>query len=204
MSPIYDFPGPFDGDRDRPLDINPGGQRPVTAWLTGLSGAGKSTLAVALQRRLLALGKACCVLDGDVCRRGLSSDLGFSPADRTENVRRAAEVARMLNDEGLIVIAAFISPYRAERSLASSIVGAARFMEIYVSTPLAVCESRDPKGLYKRARIGEIKTFTGVDAPYEAPLSPAFAVDTSVREHVGCVDRILAALADHAVLRRAG
>ena len=132
------------------------GQAPLTLWLTGLSAAGKSTLAFALERTLHDRGRACYVLDGDNVRHGLNRNLGFSPADRSENIRRIAEVARLMNDAGLIVITAFISPWRADRAAARQIVGAASFLEVHVSTPLAVCEARDPKGFYGQARRGEL------------------------------------------------
>lgn len=170
------------------------GQRPVTVWLTGLSGAGKSTLARSVRERLRELGKMCCMLDGDVLRKGLCSDLGFTPDERHENIRRAAEVARLLNEQGLIVIASFISPYRRERSLARSIVGPSRFVEVYVNTPVAVCEARDPKGLYRRARAGELRGFTGVDAPYEPPASPSIVVDTGARDRTLCTEQLLTRL----------
>ena len=169
------------------------GQRSVTLWLTGLSGAGKSTLATCLERVLFLEGRACYVLDGDNVRHGLNRDLGFSPEDRSENIRRVAEVARLMNDAGLIVIAAFISPYRSDRAMACEIVGANRFVEIYLDTPQSVCEQRDPKGLYRRAREGGVALFTGVDAPYEAPLTPAFSLDTSRGE----IDACVSALAEH-------
>ncbi|CDG83586.1 adenylyl-sulfate kinase [Janthinobacterium agaricidamnosum] len=151
---------------------------PATVWLTGLSGAGKSSIAYALETMLRDAGRAAYVLDGDNLRRQLNRDLGFSPQDRKENIRRSAEVARMMNDAGLIVIAAFISPYRADRALAEEIVGAGNFIEVHVSTPLEVCEARDVKGLYAKARAGRIAEFTGISAPYEAPLSPALVLDT--------------------------
>lgn len=153
-------------------------QQPVTIWLTGLSAAGKSTLAFALERALIDLGHACYVLDGDNVRHGLSRDLGFSHADRTENIRRIAEVGKLMNDAGLIVITAFISPYRQDRALARAIIGADCFREVYVSTPLSVCESRDPKGLYIKARKGEVAEFTGISSPYEAPEFPDMLIDT--------------------------
>jgi adenylyl-sulfate kinase len=168
-------------------------QKPLTIWLTGLSGAGKSTLAVALERFFITEGHVCYVLDGDNVRHGLNRDLGFSPEDRGENIRRVAEVAGLMNDAGLIVIAAFISPYRSDRALAREIVGVDRFAEIYLNTPLTVCEKRDPKGLYRRARQGSVAQFTGVDAPYEEPLSPALSIDTSICGIDACVD----ALAKH-------
>ena len=141
------------------------GQVPLTIWLTGLSGAGKSTLAAGLEARLVAAGRASYVLDGDNVRHGLNRDLGFSPEDRRENIRRVAEVARLMNDAGLIVITAFISPYREDRRMARDIIGGERFLEVYLNTPLAVCEARDPKGLYKRARQGGVAEFTGINAP---------------------------------------
>jgi len=154
------------------------GQRAATVWLTGLSGAGKSTLACALEGRLIGTGHLAYVLDGDNLRHHLNRDLGFSPTDRQENIRRSAEVARLMNDAGLIVICAFISPLRSDREVARQIIGADNFVETYVSTPCAVCEERDPKGLYKKARAGLIPEFTGISAPYEVPLEPAMALDT--------------------------
>ena len=154
------------------------GQQPATVWLTGLSGAGKSTLACALEQKLMAAGHMAYVLDGDNLRHHLNRDLGFSPADRRENIRRSAEVARLMNDAGLIVICAFISPLRSDRELARDIIGGGNFVEIYVSTPCEVCEERDPKGLYKQARAGLIPEFTGVSAPYEVPLDAAMSLDT--------------------------
>ena len=151
-----------------------------TVWLTGLSGAGKTTVALALAQALKAQGRAVAVLDGDQLRHGLNRDLGFSPEDRHENIRRTAEVARLMNVAGLTVIAAFISPYRADRAMAAAIIGAAHFVEVHVSTPVAECEARDPKGLYAKARAGQLAQFTGVSAPYEAPLSPALSLDTQV------------------------
>jgi len=156
------------------------GQRPATVWLTGLSGAGKSTLAFALERHLTGKGHACFVLDGDNVRHGLNRDLGFSAEHRTENIRRIAEVARLINDAGLIVVSAFISPCRADREMARQIIGEGRFIEVYVATPMAICEQRDVKGLYQRARSGEIANFTGVSAPYEPPENPIMTVDTSL------------------------
>jgi adenylylsulfate kinase len=167
------------------------GQRPVTFWLTGLSGAGKSTIAYALERALIALGRPCFVLDGDAVRLGLCRDLGYSPAGRSENIRRVAEVSRLMNDAGLIVISAFISPLRSDRERAREIVGASRFLEVFMSTPIAVCEQRDAKGMYRRARAGQIPDFTGVSAPYEAPEGPAVALDTSVLSVADCVERLL-------------
>jgi adenylylsulfate kinase len=168
---------------------------PPTLWLTGLSGAGKTSIAQALEQQLRAEGVAVFVLDGDVLRQGLNRDLGFAPGDRHENIRRTAEVARLMNQAGVLVIAALISPYRDDRSMAGEIIGAAQFIEIHISTPVAVCEARDPKGLYARARAGELPQFTGVSAPYEAPLAPALSLDTallSLAEAVALLRRQLA------------
>jgi adenylyl-sulfate kinase len=169
-------------------------QKPATLWLTGLSGAGKSTVACALERRLLNRGHAAYVLDGDNVRHGLNRDLGFSPQDRAENIRRIAEVARLLNDAGLIVITAFISPYREDRETARSIVGSAGFLEVHVNTPLQVCEERDPKGFYRLARAGEIQSFTGISAPYEPPPDPVCSIDTAVNSVDECVDLLMGLL----------
>ena len=174
------------GDRARLLR-----QKPVTIWLTGLSGAGKSTIAFALERKLLELGQAGYVLDGDNVRHALNRDLGFSPIDRAENIRRIAEVARLMNDAGLIVITAFISPNIEDRKMARDIIGAENFLEIYVNAPLEVCEERDPKGLYKQARNGEISGFTGVSAPYEAPQSPALTLNTANLSTDKCIESLL-------------
>ncbi|MBI1889832.1 MAG: adenylyl-sulfate kinase [Burkholderiales bacterium] len=153
-------------------------QRPMTVWLTGLSGAGKSTIAAALEARLLALGRLPYVLDGDCLRQGVNGDLGFSEDARRENIRRAAQIAAMFNDAGLIVIVALISPYRSCRETARRIIGADRFLEVHVATELAVCEQRDIKGLYRRARAGEIPEFTGISSAYEKPEAPDLAIDT--------------------------
>jgi len=171
------------------------GQQPFTVWLTGLSAAGKTTLAFALERELFARGRACYVLDGDNVRHGLNRNLGFSPADRSENIRRIAEVARLMNDAGLIVVTALISPRRADRAAARQIIGEASFVEVHVSTPLAVCEARDPKGFYRQARRGELAEFTGVSSPYEAPERADLSIDTaqlSLADAVGQLTRLLA------------
>ncbi len=167
------------------------GQRPITVWLTGLSASGKSTLAFALERRLVDIGHACYVLDGDNIRHGLNKDLGFSHQDRTENIRRIAEVARLMNNAGLIVITAFISPYRDDRQLAREIVGAENFVEVYVNTPIETCEARDPKGMYKRARAGQISGFTGVNDPYESPGTPDLTINTSIASPSECAGKLL-------------
>ncbi|MGQ7935428.1 adenylyl-sulfate kinase [Paraburkholderia sp. D1E] len=160
---------------------------PATLWMTGLSAAGKTTLAQALEAALAALGIAVAVLDGDVVRQQLSRDLGFSREDRSENIRRVAERCRQLNDAETWAIAALISPFRRDRELARQTVGEARFFEVYVATSLTVCEARDPKGLYRRARAGEIANFTGINDPYEAPLNPDLWLDTATRSLAGCV-----------------
>ncbi len=170
------------------------GQRGATLWLTGLSGSGKSTIAKELEQALIAQGHFCYVLDGDNIRHGLNKDLGFSAEDRRENIRRIAEVAALFSDAGLIVITAFISPYRADRDNAREIVGTDRFLEVHVSTPLAVCEQRDPKKLYQKARRGEIPQFTGISDPYEAPLTPEIEIDTSHCSLTEAVDRLITEL----------
>lgn len=162
-----------------------------TIWLTGLSGAGKTTLALALEKALQANGRACTLLDGDALRRGLCSDLGFSPADRSENIRRTAEMARLLNEAGLIAIVALISPLIADRERARNIIGNAVMCEVHIATPLAVCEARDPKGLYQRARAGELRDFTGISAPYEVPTHPQLVFDTATMTVEDCVSALL-------------
>ena len=162
-----------------------------TVWLTGLSGAGKTTLALALEHALKALGRACSVVDGDELRRGLCSDLGFSPAHRSENIRRAAELARTLNQSGLIAIVALISPLAVDRERARSIIGSDAMVEVHMATPLASCEARDLKGLYKKARAGELVDFTGISAPYEAPLHPQLVFDTTTLSVEDCVHMVL-------------
>ena len=161
-------------------------------WFTGLPGSGKSTLAMALERRLFDRQWQVYTLDGDNVRRGLNADLGFSAHDRAENIRRIGEVAALFADAGAVCIVAFISPYRADRAQARRAAGDRRFFEVYVKSELATCERRDPKGHYRRARAGEIKDFTGVDAPYEAPEEPAIVIDTEAQDVDACVDRLLA------------
>lgn len=155
------------------------GQRSVMVWFTGLSGSGKSTIAIALERELHRRGLLCRILDGDNIRSGINNNLGFSPADRVENIRRIAEVSKLFVDTGIITLAAFISPSDELREMAASIIGADDFLEIHVSTPIEECERRDVKGLYAKARKGEIREFTGVSAPFEAPAHPALRLDTS-------------------------
>lgn len=167
------------------------GQTPSTLWLTGLSASGKSTLAYALEHTLVNAGKHCYVLDGDNIRHGLNGGLGFSQQDRHENIRRISEVAKLMNDAGLIVITAFISPLREDRQMARAIIGEAYFKEVYVSTAIDVCESRDPKGLYAKARAGEVKEFTGISAPYEPPLNPDLVIDTSQLTLADHLDKLM-------------
>jgi bifunctional enzyme CysN/CysC len=169
-------------------------KKPFCAWLTGLPGAGKSTIANLLEKQLSSFGRHTYVLDGDNIRRGLSRDLGFSEADRVENMRRAREVARLFVDAGLVVIVAFISPYRAERNIARSQFEPDEFIEIHVDASLEECERRDPKGLYARARRGELPNFTGIDSAYEAPTDPEIRLDTVANSPDKCVDLILSYL----------
>ena len=162
----------------------------VLLWFTGLSGAGKSTLAHAIEERLFAQGIRTYVLDGDNIRHGLNKDLGFSPEDRRENIRRIGELAKLFMDAGLIVLTAFISPYRADREIVRHLVGEGEFIEIYVKCPVEVCEQRDTKGLYEKARSGEIKSFTGISAPYEEPLNPHIVLETDKLTIEEAVDKL--------------
>ena len=166
-------------------------QRGVMIWFTGLSGSGKSTIAIALERELHNRGILCRILDGDNIRSGINNNLGFSEADRVENIRRIAEVAKLFVDTGIVTIAAFISPSNSIRQMAAHIIGENDFIEIYISTPLEECERRDVKGLYAKARRGEIKNFTGISAPFEAPLHPALSLDTSVLSVEEAVKKLL-------------
>lgn len=176
------------------------GQRGATLWLTGLSGSGKSTVSVRLEEKLYELGHTTYILDGDNVRHGLNRDLGFSPADRTENIRRIGEVAKLFTDAGVLVMTAFISPYRADRDQVRKINAQGDFIEIYVDAPLEVCESRDPKGLYKKARAGQIPEFTGISAPYEAPEAPELVVETGKYDLDTCCDQIIAYLRSNGYL----
>lgn len=166
-------------------------QRSVMVWFTGLSGSGKSTIAIALERELHKRGLLCRILDGDNIRSGINNNLGFSPEDRVENIRRIAEVSKLFVDTGVITIAAFISPNNDLREMAASIIGKENFLEVFVSTPIEECERRDVKGLYAKARKGEIKDFTGVSAPFEAPEHPALTLDTSVLSLSESVEKLL-------------
>ncbi len=164
-------------DREQLLE-----QKGVVIWFTGLSGSGKSTLARAVEKELFNLGHAVYVLDGDNIRHGLNKNLGFSPEDRAENIRRIGEVAKLFADAGIIAMTAFISPYRDDRNQARALLPEKRFIEIYVKVSLEIAEERDPKGLYKKARAGEIKEFTGISAPYEEPVNPELIIDTGVTD----------------------
>lgn len=166
------------------------GQKPLCVWFTGLSGAGKSTLANALEIELHAAGRHVYVLDGDNIRHGLNRDLGFSIEDRNENIRRVAEVARLMVDAGLVVLVAFISPFRDERAMARTLFAPGEFVEVFVDSPLAICEQRDTKGLYAKARRGELRDFTGIDSPYEPPVAPEVHVHTERDTPEGCLARI--------------
>ena len=160
-------------------------------WFTGLSGSGKSTVANATEKLLHDRGLQTYILDGDNIRLGLNKDLGFSPQDRTENIRRITEVAKLFADSGSIVLTAFISPYKEDRNSARQIIGDEDFIEVFVSADVSVCESRDPKGLYKKARAGEIKGFTGIDAPYEEPINPELVVETDKYDVLECANQVI-------------
>lgn len=166
-------------------------QHSVMIWFTGLSGSGKSTIAIALERELHKRGLLCRILDGDNIRSGINNNLGFTEADRIENIRRIAEVSKLFVDTGVITIAAFISPSNDIREMAANIIGRDDFLEVYVSTPIEECERRDVKGLYAKARRGEIKNFTGISAPFEAPAHPALVLDTSALSLEESVDKLL-------------
>nr|WP_319565130.1 adenylyl-sulfate kinase [uncultured Rhodoferax sp.] len=167
------------------------GHTGAVIWLTGLSGAGKSTLAMRLEQCLFQLGHAAYVLDGDNVRAGLNSDLGFSNEDRCQNIRRVGEVAALFADAGLICITAFISPFNADRQRARMAVGSGRFFEVYLTADLAACEARDKKGLYRKARAGELHDFTGIDSPYEVPVAPDLVLDTSTGSVEDCLAQLM-------------
>jgi adenylylsulfate kinase len=177
-------------------------QRGATLWLTGLSGSGKSTLAVTAEAALLERGHLAYVLDGDNVRHGLNKNLGFSPEDRTENIRRIGEVAKLFTDTGVIVFTSFISPYRADRDAARALFEDGDFIEVHLDASVETCEGRDPKGLYKKARAGEIPEFTGISAPYEAPLNPELVLDTRTVGVKGNVSRIIQHLEERGYLSR--
>jgi adenylylsulfate kinase len=171
-------------------------QQPCMIWFTGLSGAGKSTVANALDSMLLEQGRHTYLLDGDNVRHGLNRDLGFTDADRIENIRRIGEVGRLFVDAGLIVLSAFISPFRSDRQMVRSLFPVGEFVEVYISTPLSVCEQRDPKGLYKKARAGVISNFTGIDSAYEAPCTPELVIDADHLSVYESANRIYCYLKD--------
>ncbi len=178
------------------------GHKGCTVWLTGLSGSGKSTIAVDLEKRLWERGVRAYILDGDNVRHGLNKNLGFSPTDRTENIRRIGEVAKLFSDAGLVTLTAFISPYRADRDQVRGLMGEGDFVEVHVDCPVDVCEQRDVKGLYKKARAGEIKEFTGISAPYEAPLDPELTIRTAGQSVEASARQILQYLETHGVVPR--
>ena len=178
------------------------GQRGIMIWFTGLSGSGKSTVAIALERELQKRGLLCRILDGDNIRSGINNNLGFSAEDRVKNIRRIAEIGKLFVDTGIITLAAFISPNNDIREMAARIIGKEDFMEIYVSTPLEECERRDVKGLYAKARRGEIRNFTGISAPFEAPEHPALSLDTSVLSVEESVKQLLALILPKVTINR--
>ncbi len=178
------------------------GHKSCVVWLTGLSGSGKSTIAVDLEKRLCERGVRTYILDGDNIRHGLNKNLGFSPADRTENIRRIGEVAKLFTDAGVVALTAFISPYRADRDQVRAIMAAGDFVEVHVDCPVEVCEQRDVKGLYKKARAGEIKEFTGISAPYEAPEKAELVINTAGQSVEASSEQILAYLEKQGVVPR--
>ncbi len=188
------------GEVDRAGRAKVHGHQGATIWLTGLSGSGKSTLSNRVERKLLERGVFAYVLDGDNVRHGLNADLGFAPEERKENIRRVSQVAKLFTDSGAIVLTAFISPYREDRARAREVVGTADFVELHVAASLEVCESRDPKGLYERARKGEIPQFTGISAPYEAPEAPELVVDTGAADVDACADQVLDYLVERGII----
>jgi len=193
-----------DGEVTRAMRATLNGHAAATLWFTGLSGSGKSTLSRAVEAALHHRGVRTYVLDGDNVRHGLNGDLGFSAADRTENIRRVGEVSKLLTDAGLIVLTAFISPYRADRARVRALHLPTDFVEVHVAADLAVCESRDPKGLYRKARAGQIPDFTGISAPYEAPEAPELVVHTDEDDLAACVGEVLAFLEARGTIGAAG
>ena len=188
-------------DVDKQAHARLKGQQPCVLWLTGLSAAGKSTIANVLERKLHGLGRHTYLLDGDNVRHGLNKDLGFTDADRVENIRRIGEVAKLMVDAGLIVITAFISPFRDERRMARELLAEGEFIEVFVDVPLAVAEARDPKQLYARARRGEIPNFTGLDSPYERPEAPELEIDTVATSAPAAAEFILEELGRRGIIQ---
>ncbi len=186
------------GDREK---MN--GHKGATVWLTGLSGSGKSTIAVDLEKRLCERGVRTYILDGDNIRHGLNKNLGFSPEDRTENIRRIGEVAKLFTDAGVVALTAFISPYRADRDQVRALMGEGDFVEVHVDCPVEVCEQRDVKGLYKKARAGEIKEFTGISAPYEAPAKAELTINTAGQSVEESAKQIMAYLESKGIVGKA-
>ena len=176
------------------------GHKPVILWFTGFSGSGKSTVAGALESALHQQGVHTYLLDGDNVRHGLCKDLGFSDEDRVENIRRVGELSKLMVDAGLVVLTAFISPFQAERDMVRNLVGDGEFIEVFLDTPLDVCEQRDPKGLYKKARAGEIKHFTGIDSDYQVPVNPEIRIDTNANSLEQSVQQLVAYLKDKQVI----
>ena len=172
-----------------------------TLWFTGLSGAGKSTIANLVEKRLYSLGRRTYLLDGDNIRHGLNRDLGFTEVDRVENIRRVAEVAKLFVDAGLIVLTAFISPFQAERQMARQLMGEGEFIEVFIDTPLALAEARDVKGLYRKARAGHLKNFTGIDSPYERPAAPDIHIQTAALTAEEATEQIMVHLREHGILQ---
>jgi len=176
------------------------GQKPAVVWLTGLPASGKSTIANALETRLHSLGHHSMLLDGDNIRHGLNRDLGFTEADRVENIRRIGELAKLMTDAGLLVITAFISPFRSDRATARTLIPPGEFIEVFVNTPIDECERRDPKGLYARARSGQIPNFTGINSPYEPPENPEVVLDTMRSSPAECAELLIRFLREHGIL----
>ncbi|WP_137222045.1 adenylyl-sulfate kinase [Shewanella sp. MEBiC00475] len=182
--------------------ITANGHQPIVLWYTGLSGSGKSTVANAVDKMLFDLGCKTYVLDGDNVRHGLNGDLSFTDVDRIENIRRIGEVAKLFVDAGLIVSTAFISPFLADRQMVRDLLPSGVFVEVFIDTPIEVCESRDPKGLYKKARSGEIKNFTGIDSAYDVPLSPEVHVKTALASIEGCASQVVDYLVEKGIVAR--